>query len=74
MELTAKKGDTVKAGDTLAVLEASDLDYEVAKLESAVAGAQAQRAQARELEQQQRDSLTGSARALPGRSNRWKHS
>jgi len=66
VKLAAAQGDEVSAGDLIVVIEAADLEFEIARLESTIAAGQARQAQARELEQQQRQSLIGSRRALEG--------
>lgn len=42
LEIKVKDGDTVKKGDVLAVISATDYEYQIKQLESAIAGYQAQ--------------------------------
>ncbi|MGB6745621.1 MAG: efflux RND transporter periplasmic adaptor subunit [Terracidiphilus sp.] len=64
--LTVEEGETVKAGQLIAVIESQDLDAELAAAEASASGAKWKLSEARETEQQNRgetDSATLAAQA-----------
>lgn len=66
LELCVSVGEKVEKGDTLAVVSASDVEYEIIQLESSIKGYNAQIYNLALQEQQEKDSLIGSKNNLAG--------
>lgn len=66
LEVRVRRGDAVRAGDVLAVVDASDYQNQIAQLSSSIAGYQGQIAGLWQSDQQQRDSLAATLAGLEG--------
>lgn len=66
LEIGVKQGDTVKKGDVLAVVSASDYEYQIKSLESTVSGYQAQISNLYAQEQENKSSFYSSRESLLG--------
>ena len=66
LEVLVQKGDYVSAGDLIAVVSASDYEYQIAQLRSTVSGYNAQISNLALQEQQEKDILQGTLQELQG--------
>jgi len=66
LEVMVREGDRVEAGDILAVVSASDYEYQILQLESAIKGYNAQISELWTREQQEKEELRTSRLGLEG--------
>jgi predicted nucleic acid-binding Zn-ribbon protein len=60
------EGASIRADSLIAVIEITNLDFQMSQLESMITVLEARQAQARDIEQEQRDALAAARRALDG--------
>jgi multidrug efflux pump subunit AcrA (membrane-fusion protein) len=66
LSVNAREGDPVKAGDVIAVVNADDYEYQIAQLESSIAGYNGQISNLWLQDQQRRDELSATMESLRG--------
>ncbi|MCL2057228.1 MAG: HlyD family efflux transporter periplasmic adaptor subunit [Oscillospiraceae bacterium] len=66
LEILAEEGDTVRAGDVIAIVNAADYEFQISQLESTIAGFRAQISNLALQEQRERESADSTLEGLRG--------